>query len=206
MGRVGFGHVEMIQRETRDDLANCLQRLLAGEMTNREFDDRYYERWLNSEDAAVTEIARFGWGLYSDPPPTYRLGIHYSVPDEAVQTGRRAILFLRTDLEYQWPRNVAGVVPYWGLYRPGCYLLVGMILLFVGGVDLWLEANGRRTLEGLGMSILGLLAVTPTIHWLLTHRKRADEVRQFRRSGDFTVWPFLRLADFDRARHQQANP
>lgn len=55
----------MVDHEARSDLAGCLNQLVSGEMTNDEFDDAYYGRWMNSKDAAVAKIAGFGYGLYS---------------------------------------------------------------------------------------------------------------------------------------------
>jgi hypothetical protein len=157
-----------------------------GECTNDEFDDHCL-RWFNSEDAAVAEIATFGWGLYSDSLLPYRPKGHYTVSEEDRQTAERAILFLRTGFEYEWPRNIKGVLPYWCLWGPGWYLMIGMSLLFVA------FANGGW--QGLFLGSVGLLAVIPTLHWLFTHRSRVMALRRFRETGDVDVWPFLRQAE-----------
>jgi hypothetical protein len=159
-------------------------------MTNDEFDDAY-GRWEDSHDAGVAEIANFGWGLYSSDLLPYRLKGRHAVSEEVRQTANRARLFLQTHLEYEWPRNVNGVVSYWGLWGPGCYLLVGLILLFV--------ACAEGSWHGVFVGAFGLLAIIPTFHWLVTRPKRAEELRRFDQSGDFRVWPFLRQADSDGA-------
>jgi hypothetical protein len=180
----------MVDRHERNDLADCLHRLVSGEITNDEFDSRYHRCWHSSEDGAVAEIATFGWGLYSDLHP-YELKGPYAVSREIRETARHAILFLQTDLEYRWPRNVKGVVRYWGLGGPGFKALVGAILVFVG------IAEGG--FKGLLFGIIGLVAVVPTFHWLFTHEARAEELTTFRRAGDFQVWPFLSASEHEEA-------
>src|SRR5262245_33516323 len=112
----------MIDRDARNDLAGGLRRLVAGEMTNDEFDNAYYGRWCESQDAAVAGISGFGYGLYSsDLLWPYRLKGRNAVPEEEREVAQRATRFLQTDLEYEWPGNVRGIVPYWCLWGPGFY-------------------------------------------------------------------------------------
>jgi hypothetical protein len=187
----------MLNRAARDELATALERLVDGEMTNDEFDDQYYEHWLRSEDAAVAEVATFGWALYSDIT-TYRLRGRHAVPHEIRKRADRARLFLQTDLACEWPQKVRGVVPYFCLWGPGWYLAIGLILLFVAAFT-----PGSRWGAAL-MGVMGLLAIVPTIHWLCTNRERAEEVRRFHESGDVDVWPFLRKADYEEAQRALA--
>ncbi len=103
----------MIDQRAREDLSRCLRLLVSGAMTNEEFDNRYYENWLISGDAAVYEVSSFGWSLYSsDLPWPYKLAGRYTVSAEILETANRALLFLATELEYQWPTNVEAPVPY----------------------------------------------------------------------------------------------
>ena len=181
---------EMVHRDARTELATCLQRLVSGDMTNDEFDSRY-DRWENTGDAAVAEIARFGWGLYSDSHP-YRLKGGYAVSEDDRQLADRAVLFLQSDLEYEWPTKVAGIVPFWCLWGPGCYLVFGVVLLSIAGL-----VGGSDTIV---FGLLGLLATVPALHWLVTHRKRAKELKRFHEGGDLNAWPFLQRADLVFAR------
>jgi hypothetical protein len=82
----------VIDRAARDQLAVGLSSLVNGEMTNDEFDDEYYGHWEKSDDAAVAEIARFGWSLYSSDVTTYRLRGWHAVRDEVRQGAQRALL------------------------------------------------------------------------------------------------------------------
>jgi hypothetical protein len=179
----------MIDRRARDELAQSLRLLVSGAMTNDDFDDRYYKDWLPSRDAAVSELSRFGWCLYSsDLLWPYKLRGRHAVSAADLQIVNRGLLFLATDLEYQWPTNVEGVEPYWTLWGPGCYLVLGLILLF--------SATGSALPGGLVPGILGLLCTYMTVHWLATHRQRSEEMERFFASGDYSIWPFLRREDF----------
>ena len=55
----------MVDLELRHRLSQDLRRLVTGRMTNDDFDDAYYESYMDSNDIAVREISRFGWSLYS---------------------------------------------------------------------------------------------------------------------------------------------
>ena len=75
---------------------------MAGQITNDEFEDRLLP--LGSADPAVWEVFSSGaWCLYSDLRE-YRLTGKYRLPKEARREVTRWILFLKTDLEYEWPR------------------------------------------------------------------------------------------------------
>jgi hypothetical protein len=109
----------MIDRDARNDLAESLRRLVDGDMTNDEFDDGYHGRWCESKDAAVVEISGFGYSLYSsDLLWPYRLKGRHAVPAQTREIAQHAIRFLQTDLEYEWPTNVRGIVPFWCLWGP----------------------------------------------------------------------------------------
>jgi hypothetical protein len=173
-------------------LSSYLHRLISGETTNDEFDDAYYQRWHDSKDSAVAEISGFGYGLYSsDLILPYRLKGRYAVPDNSREIAQRALLFLETDLEYERPVNCKGVLPYWCLWGPGCYLFLGLILLLV--------AFAQGGFQGVFFGGVGLAAVSWTFHWLLSRGSRAKDWDQYSESGDFQVWPFLRRCDFDKA-------
>ena len=91
----------MIDRKSRTELAELIRHLVAGQLTNNQFEDRLA---LWSSDPAVWEVFSCGaWCLYSDLWE-YRLTGNYRLPKEARREVARWILFLKTDLEYEWPR------------------------------------------------------------------------------------------------------
>lgn len=141
----------MIDRVGRNRLAECIRHLAAGVVTNLEFEDRaeFY-----SPDLAIQAVFWGGpWLLYDDFR-NYRLSGRYRLDPRAREGAARWILFLKTDLPYEWPVTRASV-------------LVGLIQ----GV-----AN---------LATLGLMA-------------RAAQ-RRFEKSGNISVWPFLRRSDYETA-------
>ena len=89
----------MISRTDRDHLALLLRRLASGRIYNDDYDG---DQPCASTDLAVTEIGWEGWGLYSDDR-RYRLRGPDSLPRESREHVARAVLFLQSDLEYEWP-------------------------------------------------------------------------------------------------------
>lgn len=181
----------VVMRAKRDELALALRRLVIGRMTNDDFDDRYSEKWYRCEGAAVSEVADFGWSLYSDFP-TYKLKGRHAVPPEDREIASRAILFLQTDLDYQWPKNVKGVVPFFSLWGPGCFLFCGLILLLLAAFSTGWNA--------VMFAVMGFLAIIPLFHWLATRRGRQEELEEFCSGGDCDIWPFNRREDFSKAK------
>jgi hypothetical protein len=158
-------------------------------MTNDEFDDHYYERFLASEDAAVSEIATFGWGLYSsDVLLPYRLSGRHAVPVEVRARVERACVFLGSDRDYGWPTGVRGVEPFW---MPGCAFLIGSALL-VGAF----AAEGFERILSL---VLGGLAILLWMNLSLTRGERRAKFDRFLLAGDPSAWPFLRRSEWEEA-------
>jgi len=89
----------MVDRDARDRMALLLRRLVTGRITNDEFED---EIPRSPADPAVTAIYRHGaWGLYSDLHQ-HRLVGRLRLPREERREVARFILFLKSDLEYEW--------------------------------------------------------------------------------------------------------
>ena len=90
----------MIDREARTKLGELIRHLVAGLITNDEFDDR---RPI-STDPAIWEVFHWGaWHLYSDLGE-YRLIGKHRLPKEVRREVSRWVLFLKTDLKYEWPQ------------------------------------------------------------------------------------------------------
>ena len=88
----------MIDRASRDALAELARHFVAGRITN----DQLEGRLPNSNDCAIHEIWWNAlWGLYDDFYEHRLVGRHY-VPRDSRTDLARCILFLKTDLEYEW--------------------------------------------------------------------------------------------------------
>ena len=195
-----------IDRELRRKLSQELRRLVTGRMTNNEFDEVWYH-CLESTDEAVREIAGFGFGLYSsDVLLPYRLkGVH-RVDDATRRTVARCVLFLRSNLPYEWPSfSVTSAAE--SVTRFAAHLCVpsGLILLAVGLP--YLAFDSRDTVFWWCEVLVGTaLCLGGAAHVLRMSRLRSDRSRQWRLNGDFDVWPFLRREQFYASRRRDFLP
>ena len=92
----------MIDREARTKFAQAIRALVAGQITNDEFEDSRLSR-LNTSDPAIAAIYQEGaWHLYSDLEE-HRLRGKHAISRTDKSHVARWILFLKTDLPYEWP-------------------------------------------------------------------------------------------------------
>lgn len=89
----------MIDRQARRRASELLRHLGAGLIANDQFEDRFPTA---SEDVAIDEIRSQAWFLYSDLRE-YRLAGKHRLAADARREVARWILFLQSDLEYEWP-------------------------------------------------------------------------------------------------------
>jgi hypothetical protein len=107
----------MIDVKRRQALALNLRHLSVGLISNDDFEsnvaDTVSDGWLpeqyhrskkaKNDDAAIAPILELSWGLYSDLK-SHKLKGKDKLTDETLRIIARCILFLRADLEYQWPQ------------------------------------------------------------------------------------------------------
>jgi hypothetical protein len=190
-----------VDARARSELAFNLRRLVTGQMTNDEFDDFYYSACCHSKDRAVVEIGEFGYCLYSsDLLLPYRLKGRHRVAKEVRRIAARCILFLATDRPYEWPKHPD---------RPFLSLLMGLLqpLSIAGPIALFvvwiLFVFGNRTrvpLIDIGLPVLA--ATLALAGWFVSSEwcRETDALRQYKASGDYEVWPFLKTGGFEEAR------
>lgn len=90
----------MIDREGRNRLGVALRRLASGRLTNTGFDAIRVD---HSPDEALVAIGDAGWLLYGDFG-VYRLTGRRSLTAEVRAAVARWVVFLDTDLPYEWRR------------------------------------------------------------------------------------------------------
>jgi hypothetical protein len=95
----------MIDAEARRELALRLRRLASGRITNAEYEEPWIHR---ASDEAVTACFHAGWTLYSDNR-TYRLRGRHALPPAARAAVGRCVLFLHSNLPYEWPAQRVSV-------------------------------------------------------------------------------------------------
>ena len=96
----------MVDRATRDALAELIQQFVAGRITHTQLLDR--DRVPTSKDRAVREIFWNAlWGLFEDVHG-HRLTKNDEIPSDLRANLARCSLFLKGDLEYEWTPYPAG--------------------------------------------------------------------------------------------------
>jgi len=102
----------MIDRNARDRLAEAIRHLAAGTITNVEFGERALS---SSADPAVHAVFLGGpWFLYHDLA-SYRLKGAHRLSPAVRREAARWILFLKSDLPYEWPvdrRSMVGTLSW----------------------------------------------------------------------------------------------
>ena len=188
----------MVDSDLRQALSQDVRRLFTGRMTNDDFDDAYYEQYDSSDDRAVREVSGFCYSLYSsDLLFPMRLRGRHALDAETRCACTRAVLFLRSGLEYEWapfPDNaglrILASLSFYGIPAGFALLLVGLPLLLCGDFQFG------------GPLFFGGLAVLIGSIWFCRSWPKSLEPDwdSFRASGDYDVWPFLRQSDFDHAK------
>jgi hypothetical protein len=178
--------------------------LIDGELTTDEFTTVYSEMG-HSPDMGVAEIALFGWGLYSDDLVRVCLKEKNAVDSATRRIAERCLQFLETDLEFCWPKTIdhwlrsmlRSMVIYllaWIAATPG--FVIGAMLLIGVAIDGF--HGGWFTLYVL-LAASAMLLFSAGIVWA-THRyerrKHEHEWQQYRRAGDWDVWPFHTFAEY----------
>lgn len=157
----------MVDRETRDQYVDVIERYLDGEIDNLRFDEEA-DDLTSSSDQGVHRIYWELWFTYCD------INRHdaYKNGPEVVELYRRAAAFMRTDLEYTWRHAVLG-----DPYR----LSAGVALLGVAFVAAALF-RGSVIVGAVGVSLL-------LVAWL-TGRLELRRWSAVNQEIDWDVWPF----------------
>lgn len=96
----------MVNRKQRDVGARVLRDFIDGNITNDEFHARFPR---NHDDPALDAVFVFAWGLYSDLH-VHKLTGRYAPDQKAQAVLDRCILFLRGNLEFEWPIPTIGIL------------------------------------------------------------------------------------------------
>ena len=88
----------MIDRDSRDRLAEALRHYVSGQITN----DDLYDVEIDWRDRGAKAVWAMAWGLYDDNYQHKATGPHY-LGKNARREITRWIAFLYSDEEYTWP-------------------------------------------------------------------------------------------------------
>lgn len=183
----------MVDREARDNLLRGLDDLLARRIHGDAFNEDYYFKYERNHDRGVKAIAKAAWGMYSDDRAQYV--DWYTLPSDGQEMLRRMRLFLRTNLEYEWPRAPDR---QWG---PEAISVLGAACSFVG-VIYRLRENGLR-FGSLSVALLFVCMALIVLTVVLNRRSRRKWETDFahhKLAGEFQYWPFIRGVDFETAK------
>jgi hypothetical protein len=95
----------MVDRAARNELGRAIRRLVAGLITNDEFVDNQSAGLSRSRDLGVQSVRHAAWGLYDDLRE-HRLEGRYAIGKIGRRRVAHWILFLKSELEYEWPNLV----------------------------------------------------------------------------------------------------
>jgi len=89
----------MIDKAARNRLSESLRHLVSGQITNDQFEDNSPHK---SGDRAIWAIRLRAWMLYDDLKE-YKLNGEYAIPAKGKSEIAKWLLFLKTNLDYEWP-------------------------------------------------------------------------------------------------------
>jgi len=177
----------MVDRNARDKLAELLERMLRGELTvHRYEEDVSSGKFNHSGDRAVVTVYHACDDI-GDEGEDWRdhvfTNARYS--ERTICKVRRAAMFLRTDLEYQWPDI---------LFRHSAdHTVAYLFATFVA--TLVTISSGLAPF----VFVFGCLAAVlrKFIQDWREPRRFDEQIRQHRIQGrEFEAWPFLHRRDF----------
>lgn len=169
----------MVDREGRRQYGQLIRQLASGRMTIEEYEDKCWGIPDRQNDPAIREIELEILLLCEGSAADQKTG-RPKLSREARRNVARAVLFLQSDKEYRWPKEV------WdgSVFLITAFLLV---LLFVVLPDPAFAVKVGVAVE------LGLL-------WIEYERMQARRQHNKREAaGDTDVWPFLRRAELEDA-------
>lgn len=106
----------MIDRNSRNKLAEEIRHFVGCFTDNFDFDDAIFE--IETKDRGVNAIYDEVWLTYDDLK-RHKLEGKWALTEEQIAIVKRAIVFLKSDFEYRWPKWPL----YYKIIRPFIWLL-----------------------------------------------------------------------------------
>jgi hypothetical protein len=195
----------MVNRRARNRMAELLDLLMMGCISQHDFSQIGGELAANSSDAGVGAVFAAADALHVGTaiPWPFSAPRAFRQPAEIQQRLAIAIVFLDSDVEYAWPLSPAQKGNWFDNLLLGVcslYPLAGVIFLIVAmtGPALWCAIVACHCFTV--PAVLHRLSYALAAHFQA--RWEADQAE----FGDFEVWPFLRRVDFEAAHCHRASP
>jgi hypothetical protein len=182
----------MIDRVSRDALAQALRHYVAGLITNDDLDDVITMR---GPDRGVVAVSEMAWTLYDDMVEHRATGEH-ALDKEGRHEIVRWIAFLYSNEEYSWPEfsfrethSTRGEIWISG------FLIFALLCICLLENDLF---PADVFMQGGLLLAFGLCMWWWQGKWQRKHQEYENRWQTFQETGDFSVWPFLRREDLER--------
>ncbi|MHC4638900.1 MAG: hypothetical protein ACYTBP_07240 [Planctomycetota bacterium] len=208
----------MVDRKARDKTIRLIRDFASGKITNDEFEDNLPED--SKDDAVFNMWSEAIWFCYDDMS-THKLEGDYALSKEVKKLFARMILFLKSDLKYEWPQGIFGgatllfnlsIWMIWlALFVHHPVILVLIILPYVFHFVFDETKIGKQIFSVYIKLILPVLIVWSLIIpsywtrgfalfflaylWLRKLMNRSNKAKRWER-----IWPFYRVEDFEEAR------
>ena len=181
----------MLDRNARDKMAVNIRHLIAGIITADHFQEEGAIIACESNDPGVKAVYDEADGLISDIWPwwPYRLRGRRRVSSNTKELMSRTILFLYSDVEYQWPtENISNdsILERIALWACAIFFFLGLMCILIS----------------LPLAALCFASSVSIWFWGKKLEKNAIERRllALNRIGDFSLWPFMSKTDYENAK------
>ncbi len=172
----------MVDQEARRQYAELVRQFVSGRMTNDEYEDRYKSVQQDRDDVAISAVYYELWFLYDDFKMHRLTGTH-RLDRENRHTIAKAVLFLQSGEEYQWPNHTWVGAGRAMVLVMGAWITVILLGMFPADYLLTLSISFMAAL----LMLLYLSIRIPT------------ENRAWKAHGDTEAWPFRHQADLAEA-------
>jgi hypothetical protein len=187
----------MVDRNTRDQLAELVRHFGVGQINTDYFAMAGGKLAEATQDDGVGAVYAWAEGLHSDALWPIRLRGAFRLTAEDRRRLTIAILFLYSDMEYEWPPS--GLKGAWTdfllAYACGVFIFAGIMLFVLSMLSIWCM-----------LGALASLAAAVYLYRLsrrLVARYEADlKAEQLEVGRDWDIWPFLNHDDFEAAKRQ----
>jgi hypothetical protein len=180
----------MVDIELRTELREDVRNLYAGLMPRQDFKEAFYFRYASTDDQAVREIANLCANYMSGRTSNSAADSGGNMRDKALLA--RAMLFLKSDLDYEWPGDSVS---------PGRRTIVGMTLFLILPVIMaivlfWLPIPVAVSDEfTTPLALVGVAGMFGALCLICFQPANSNRQTDLFAGKDPELWPFRRVND-----------
>lgn len=186
-GSLRFGSADEVSTRNipdpaaRREAAHLIRRLRDGDISN----DTFRNEWPRRSDDALLQILFDRISRYCEGGHEHTLTGRYALSTQDRETFTRTALFADGDLPYEWEDFVKqkGLGYFW----------------LIAGAAGWSVA-----LRQFGGWIVAVAICSLFLLHLVVKRVQIRSQKEIEQKGDFAVWPFFRVADYETAKAESS--